>query len=279
MISSLNALLEERMAREFGKPSSTLIKQSVQELPCQEASAPQQWTQPSLSTQAAPKAEEAKIAKIETEPAVSSESQIGTSTDTRDPGVSDQVWHLLEAAKAAEIDAQSISKNELSIVQQTAKSLELRELDDELEVARLAFKLANEERTATKIKCVHTEAWLKHMGATREQDKANAILAKEEAEARLREKIEHEKAIEELKRKHEEARLKHIAAMRAKAEAEAVLKEKVEKKQQRKKEEARVQQKLRDMGVCVAGYRWIKQGSGYRCAGGSHYVSNEAIGV
>ena len=72
----------------------------------------------------------------------------------------------------------------------------------------------------------------------------------------------------ELKRRHEEARLKHLAARRAKEEAE-----------RKQKEEVRVQMKLRRMGVCVAGFVWVKQAEGYRCAGGSHFVGNEALGV
>ena len=34
-----------------------------------------------------------------------------------------------------------------------------------------------------------------------------------------------------------------------------------------------LERKLREMGVCVAGFRWIRESSGYRCAGGFHYVS------
>ena len=37
--------------------------------------------------------------------------------------------------------------------------------------------------------------------------------------------------------------------------------------------------KLREMGVCEAGFQWIKVGGGYRCAGGSHYVPNSALGL
>ncbi|MCJ1288012.1 hypothetical protein MMC26_007365, partial [Xylographa opegraphella] len=70
----------------------------------------------------------------------------------------------------------------------------------------------------------------------------------------------------ELKRKHEEARLKYIAAQRAREEAEAQLARVREEAERRRKEEAKAQQKLRDMGVCVAGFRWIKQAEGYRCA-------------
>jgi hypothetical protein len=47
----------------------------------------------------------------------------------------------------------------------------------------------------------------------------------------------------------------------------------------RRLEEARIQQKLREMGVCVAGYKWVKQASGYRCEGGSHFISNQQLGI
>ncbi|KAK8075970.1 AAA family [Apiospora phragmitis] len=45
----------------------------------------------------------------------------------------------------------------------------------------------------------------------------------------------------------------------------------------KRKEEETVQKKLEKMGLCPMGYRWIKQDSGYRCAGGSHFVSSEAL--
>jgi len=45
-----------------------------------------------------------------------------------------------------------------------------------------------------------------------------------------------------------------------------------------KKQEAQVQAKLRQMSVCVAGFRWINVDLGYRCAGGAHFISNERLG-
>jgi hypothetical protein len=33
------------------------------------------------------------------------------------------------------------------------------------------------------------------------------------------------------------------------------------------------------MGVCVAGFTWIKQSGGYRCAGGSHWVDYSQLGI
>ena len=64
--------------------------------------------------------------------------------------------------------------------------------------------------------------------------------------------------LEELKRQRETARLQELRARFAR-EAEA----------KSRAEEARVQAKLQRVGQCVAGFSWIKQTNGYRCAGGS----------
>ncbi|KAI0070486.1 hypothetical protein K474DRAFT_793185 [Panus rudis PR-1116 ss-1] len=45
-----------------------------------------------------------------------------------------------------------------------------------------------------------------------------------------------------------------------------------------KKDEV-VQQKIRVMGDCPAGLPWIKEADGYRCTGGSHFLSNEELGL
>ncbi|PYH88610.1 AAA family ATPase [Aspergillus ellipticus CBS 707.79] len=67
---------------------------------------------------------------------------------------------------------------------------------------------------------------------------------------------------EELRRY--EARLRRLA------------RERIEAEERQKKEEA-AQKKLREMGVCPVGFRWIKQTTGYRCAGGYHFVPNEHL--
>lgn len=79
----------------------------------------------------------------------------------------------------------------------------------------------------------------------------------------------------ELLRQREEARLREHAARVERAKRAAAMEE--EKRKER--EEARVQSKIRQMGMCVAGFRWIKQASGYRCAGGSHFIDNAALGI
>ncbi|KAL3496205.1 P-loop containing nucleoside triphosphate hydrolase protein [Aspergillus germanicus] len=83
------------------------------------------------------------------------------------------------------------------------------------------------------------------------------------------------RADDEAKRQHERRRLEELA-LRTKLEESQ---RKREAKEAERREEQRAQQKLRQMGVCCTGYRWIKQASGYRCAGGSHYVSNVDLGV
>ncbi|KAL6701559.1 P-loop containing nucleoside triphosphate hydrolase protein [Trichoderma pleuroticola] len=38
-----------------------------------------------------------------------------------------------------------------------------------------------------------------------------------------------------------------------------------------------VQETLKQMGQCEAGFDWVREGSGYRCKGGSHYVTDAQI--
>lgn len=47
--------------------------------------------------------------------------------------------------------------------------------------------------------------------------------------------------------------------------------------EEKKLQEEAAQKKLMELGLCPQGFRWIKQDNGYRCAGGSHYMSNEAL--
>lgn len=47
--------------------------------------------------------------------------------------------------------------------------------------------------------------------------------------------------------------------------------------EERKRVEAEQKKKLEVMGLCPAGYTWIRQEGGYRCAGGAHFVLLEAL--
>lgn len=48
--------------------------------------------------------------------------------------------------------------------------------------------------------------------------------------------------------------------------------------EERRRKEAEARKKLEACGMCPAGYHWIKQPGGYRCAGGSHFMSEAALG-
>ena len=64
----------------------------------------------------------------------------------------------------------------------------------------------------------------------------------------------------------EEARRAEIARLEAEARAEEARK--------MKEEEAKMQAKLASMGICPAGFAWHREGSGWRCNGGAHYVGS-----
>lgn len=113
--------------------------------------------------------------------------------------------------------------------------------------------------------------------ATRVAAAEAAALAQEVARLAA-EKAQHDQ-LQELKRRREKARLREVAAKRARDEAEDRVRRARAEVERARKEEARVQAKLREIGVCVAGFRWIKQAGGYRCAGGTHFVTDGELGI
>jgi hypothetical protein len=48
---------------------------------------------------------------------------------------------------------------------------------------------------------------------------------------------------------------------------------------EKQQEYERTQQQLSGMGLCPMGYTWHQCGSGWRCAGGSHYISSAQLGL
>ncbi|KAJ3782150.1 P-loop containing nucleoside triphosphate hydrolase protein [Lentinula aff. detonsa] len=101
------------------------------------------------------------------------------------------------------------------------------------------------------------------------KDAAQAALLKQQAKVNADDAAK----LMEFKRQQEEMRLR---ALRAQAERRK-LEDALEARKEEEMKEARAQRKLRSLGVCVAGYRWIKQSDGYRCAGGAHFVYNAAL--
>ncbi|PBK99912.1 hypothetical protein ARMGADRAFT_523274 [Armillaria gallica] len=118
-----------------------------------------------------------------------------------------------------------------------------------------------------------------------EEAKAEAVRKEAEEQERTRQ-LELAAARErdfvkqqELKRQREAQRLKELRAREERERREAELRARREAEEKARKEDQKAQAKLRQMGVCDAGFRWIKQGHGYRCAGGYHFVSSGELGL
>jgi hypothetical protein len=139
------------------------------------------------------------------------------------------------------------------------------QLQADIQAAEAALKASEEELKVT-------EQNLRE--ATKRED-AERALAKKLAETRAKDAA----AQNELKRQQEQVRLRECAAMAERQRIAAILEEKRKEEARQRQQEAKAQAALRQMGVCVAGFRWIKQSSGYRCAGGTHFVDNASLGI
>ncbi|KAL2169396.1 hypothetical protein VTG60DRAFT_6102 [Thermothelomyces hinnuleus] len=80
-------------------------------------------------------------------------------------------------------------------------------------------------------------------------------------------------------REAEYRRLKRDAAAAATEAARARIVARLLEEEARRREEARARERLRRMGRCPVGYDWIKQEGGWRCAGGSHWMSDGDLGM
>ena len=125
---------------------------------------------------------------------------------------------------------------------------------DEVWTALMADKqrAVNEERLNVQIISSHHEQEQKHRYS-------------EESESE-EDQHEDDPHTRPARQRREQERLRHEHFRRQKEDAKA-----------RQEHEKKMQQKLREMGVCCQGFRWIKQSAGYRCAGGSHFIANAAL--
>ncbi|KAJ7756428.1 P-loop containing nucleoside triphosphate hydrolase protein [Mycena maculata] len=115
--------------------------------------------------------------------------------------------------------------------------------------------------------------------AAREQERI-AEAQRLEAEAqRLEAQARDQAAKDEMKRKLEEIRIAECLAREERERRARELEAQRKAQELEQKREAKAQAALRNMGVCVAGFRWIKQAGGYRCAGGSHFINDAQLGM
>ena len=99
------------------------------------------------------------------------------------------------------------------------------------------------------------------------EEKARGEIVKLLEEARSADESKQE----EIRKKMEEERLREAAARAERAMKAAELKAREEASRLSRQREAQVQAKLREMGICPVGFRWIKQAGGYRCQAGGHW--------
>lgn len=85
-------------------------------------------------------------------------------------------------------------------------------------------------------------------------------------------RAEEEAKNEEEKRRREQER---VQAELERRRNEEILQE-IERQRQR---EERIKKRVKELGCCPVGYRWIKSSGGYRCAGGSHWLDDAQLGV
>ena len=237
----------EKMYKEQRARSGTETKPNISET-IRNATMPQLFDPPTkpfsatataTAKSSATKTAEPAPALEEGSPRQEQQPDVAPQETKRDPGVSHETWAQLQADMRANELAEKQSQNAIAHLQQQAESAATNEEASEQEAAAL------EEAARAK----------PGAGDDGEDDELN-----------------------EQKRRHEEARLRAAMASRAKHEAEDKLRRAREEAQKKGKEEAEAQKKLRAMGVCPVGFRWIKQGAGYRCAGGGHFVSNAQLG-
>ena len=138
--------------------------------------------------------------------------------------------------------------------------------------AAIQAKLQEERDARDAIKALEQRVLENRMHEEAQAEELRKSLQKE-AEA----KEANERAA--ILREREKARLKEQTARRARERAAAELQAKKEEERRQREQEEKAQRKLRELGVCSAGYRWIPMDDGYRCAGGYHFVSASQLGL
>lgn len=183
----------------------------------------------------------------------------------------DSLMRLEEALKAADEAHKKGIKDEmkrLAILQERLAEIEAekKRIEEEERKAEEERKRLEEERRvaaeeeAKRIRQLEEEARLAREEEERKRIAEERRKMQEEAERRRKAEEERLRKIRE-----EQERLKE-EARRRQAELDRLRAEELERQ--------RVQEKLRRIGKCPVGYAWRQEGSGWRCAGGSHYVSN-----
>lgn len=232
-------MLQERQDRSTNLPSPNTCGIPPKSLQRLQPSQP--LAPPSINTAQANKVAEPPREPLEVPPSPPADVPV-----QRDDGVSDETWAQLQADALAQSAQVHISPDAL------------RNSQSALITALAAQK---EKVTALKHRLEEEAAALSAATTASAQDEAAAA-----------------DEVKRLKRLRERARINEILARKAAERAKKEL-ERLRLAEVRQKREEAVQVKLRQMGVCCAGYQWVRQGAGYRCQGGGHFVSNGQLGL
>jgi hypothetical protein len=106
------------------------------------------------------------------------------------------------------------------------------------------------------------------------QVKAHALLKPQVVKVltAMREAVQkEEERLAELRLVEERLAAAQAEAVRLAAEAEH------QRVQEQYKKEALIREKIRQMALCPAGFDWHREGGGWRCNGGSHFISNDQL--
>ena len=90
------------------------------------------------------------------------------------------------------------------------------------------------------------------------------------------EQLQRDRQAEEEK-EEEYRKLKEAAKKATDADRDKIVKKLLEEERKSKAVEE-MKKKLHMMGICPAGFAWIRQDGGYRCTAGGHFVGDEAFG-
>ena len=175
-------------------------------------------------------------------------------SDDASPGAGD-------SAAAGPVDA--VAAFALPPVDASASAAERAEVEDAF--AAEQARLQREEEERLRLEAEAAEALRLKEEARLEAERITRLLqeALDEAERQR---------LDELRRAAlEAAHLKQLELDRIAAAQRAAA--------EQRQREAAIQRRLQSIGRCMAGYAWLPVSGGYRCAGGSHFVSNEHIGV
>ncbi|KAJ7707709.1 P-loop containing nucleoside triphosphate hydrolase protein [Mycena rosella] len=77
--------------------------------------------------------------------------------------------------------------------------------------------------------------------------------------------------------RHAKEKLRARLLLETRERMKRELEQKKQEAEQERKREIAAQTKLRSMGVCVQGFPWTRQTTGYRCAGGAHFVRDDQL--